>query len=96
MFSPPSAGDVTRRRSRSQYADEIADNPDVIGIVIRNLNVGKFILDQDHQFETIEPIEAEIIAEVRFISDSFGINTQILGDEPTYPIRIKMWRSSLR
>jgi hypothetical protein len=59
---------------------EIADNFDLIGIVIRDLDAGEFIFDQYHQLQTIEPTDAEIVTEVRFIYNQFGINTQILAN----------------
>jgi hypothetical protein len=59
---------------------EIADNFDLIGIVIRDLDAREFIFDQYHQLQTIEPADAEIVTEVRFIYNPFGINTQILAN----------------
>jgi hypothetical protein len=56
-------------------ADEIADDFDLIGIVVRNLHADKCIFDQYHQFEAIEAVDAELVTEVRFICNSFGINT---------------------
>jgi hypothetical protein len=47
-------------------ADEIADDLDVS---FRNFNAGKFIFDQHHQLELIEPVEAEIVTEVGLICD---------------------------
>jgi hypothetical protein len=78
-------------------ADEIADDLDLIGIVVRNLNVGKFILDQYHQFKATEPIEAEIVAKVRFICNPFGINACVLGNESAHLVGIKilLWRGWL-
>jgi hypothetical protein len=61
-------------------SDEIADNFDLIGIVIRDLDAREFIFDQYHQLQTIEPADAEIVTEVRFIYNPFGINTQILAN----------------
>jgi len=61
-------------------SDEIADNLDLIGIVIRDLDAREFIFDQYHQLQTIEPADAEIVTEVRFIYNPFGINTQILAN----------------
>jgi hypothetical protein len=55
-------------------SDEIADNLDLIGIVIRDLDAREFIFDQYHQLQTIEPADAEIVTEVRFIYNPFGIN----------------------
>ena len=34
----------------------------------------------DHQLQTIEPVDPEIVTEVRFIYNPFGINTQILAN----------------
>jgi hypothetical protein len=60
--------------------DEVADNFDLIGIVIRDLDVKEFIFDQYHQLKTIEPVDPKIVTEVRFIYNPFGINTQILAN----------------
>jgi hypothetical protein len=60
--------------------DEIANNFDLIGIVIRDLDVKEFIFDQYHQLQTIEPVDPEIVTEVGFIYNPFGINTQILAN----------------
>jgi hypothetical protein len=36
------------------------------------------------QLETIEPVGAEVLAQVRFICDPSDINTQILGNESAH------------
>jgi hypothetical protein len=75
-------------------ADEIADDFDLTGIVIRNLHASEFVFDQYHQLETIEPADAEIVTEVRFIGNAFDINTQILANESAHfvGIIILLWR----
>jgi len=55
--------------------DNIADDFDLIRSGVRKFNAGEFIFDQYHQLELIEPVKAEILTEVRFIRNSFGINT---------------------
>jgi hypothetical protein len=50
-------------------ADEIADDFDPLGIVIRNLHAIEFIFDQYRQLKTIEPV---------------GAQTQIVGNENSY------------
>ncbi len=59
-------------------SDEIADNLDLIGVVIRDLDAGESILDQYHQLQTIEPVDAKIVTKVGLIYNPFGINTQIV------------------
>jgi len=61
--------------------DEIADDFHFMRSLVRKFKVSKFIFDQYHQLELIEPAEAEIVSEMRFICNSFGINTQILGNK---------------
>ena len=48
-------------------SDEIANNLYLVGVFIRDLNTGKFIFHQYHQLQTTEPVDAEIVTEVRFI-----------------------------
>ena len=55
-------------------ADEIANEFDLIGIVVRNLYACKCIFDQYHQLEAIVTVHPEF-AEVRFIRKLFGLNT---------------------
>ena len=64
--------------------DEIADNLYLVGILIRDLQTGKFIFHKYHQLQTTEPINAEIVTEVCFIYNSFGVDTQILANEGAY------------
>ena len=43
---------------RHRYvSDEIADHRDFLDTGIRKFDAGKFILDQYHQLELIEPVE---------------------------------------
>jgi hypothetical protein len=69
-------------------ADEIADNFDLFGIAIRNLYASEFIFDQYCQLETIEPVGAQILTEVRLIRDAADIDTEIVGNENTYSASI--------
>jgi hypothetical protein len=55
-------------------ADEIADDIDMLDIVVGDFYASEFILDRDHQFESVEPIGPEIVSEVRFIRDKFEIH----------------------
>jgi len=55
-------------------ADEIANEFDLIGIVVRNLYGYECIFDQYHQLEAIVTIHPEF-AEVRFIRKLFDLNT---------------------
>jgi hypothetical protein len=55
-------------------ADEIADEFDLIGIVVRNLHAYECIFDQYHQLEAIVTIHPEF-TEVHFIRNLFDLNT---------------------
>src|SRR5215813_12086524 len=61
-------------------ADEIADGFDPVDDIIADFNAEP-IFDHDHQFEPVEPVGPEILAEVRFIRDAFGVYPQMLGNE---------------
>jgi hypothetical protein len=69
-------------------SDEIANNLYLVGILIRDLHTGKFIFHQYHQLQTTEPVDAEIVTKVRFIYNSFGINTQITANKGAYFVSI--------
>jgi len=56
-------------------ADEIANDFNLIAIVIRKLYACECIFDQYHQFEAIITVHAEFVTEMRFICNSFAINT---------------------
>ena len=73
---------------------EISDDCDFVRTSVRKFNTGKLILNQYHQLELIEPIEAEIIAEARFVLNLFDVDTKILGDKRAYSVGIKisLWR----
>ena len=62
-------------------ADEIADDFDLVDLVIRNFQAGELIFDRDHQFKTIKPVGPEIIEEMRFIRHTFDLDAQMLGNE---------------
>jgi hypothetical protein len=72
-------------------ADEISDDLDLIGNVVRDLHAGEFIFHQDHQLEAIEPVGAKIVAEVRFICNTSDINTEILGNKRTHSVDLKFF-----
>ena len=55
-------------------SDKITDDRDFLDVGIRKFNAGKFIFNQYHQLELIEPVEAEI-AEVGFIRNLIGVET---------------------
>ncbi len=63
-------------------ADEIADDFDLVDLVIRNFQAGELIFDRDHQFKTIKPVGPEIIKEMRFIRHTFDLDAQMLGNGP--------------
>src|SRR5262245_3148908 len=61
-------------------ADEIADGFDPIDDIVPDFNAEP-IFDHDHQFEAVEPVGPEILAEVCFIGDALGVYAQMLGNE---------------
>jgi hypothetical protein len=71
-------------------ADEIADDFNLIGIIVGNLHINERILDQYRQLKTIEPVGAEIVTEVRFICNASDIDTQIVGDQCAHSVAIKI------
>jgi len=54
---------------------EITNDFNLISIVIRNLDARECIFDQYHQFEAIITVHVEFVTEMRFIRNSFDINT---------------------
>jgi hypothetical protein len=62
-------------------ADEIADDFDLIDVVIRDLQAGEFIFDHDYQFKTIEPVGPEVIDEICLVRHTFDFDAQMLGNE---------------
>jgi len=54
---------------------EIADDLDLLHSGLRKFSAGKLFLDQYQQFKLIEGIKIKIVPKVRFISNSFDINT---------------------
>ena len=60
--------------------DKIADELDLIDIVIKQFNAGRFF-DRDHQLKSLQPIKSEILHEVRLIRDAGGIDPQLIRDE---------------
>jgi hypothetical protein len=69
-------------------ADEIAHELSLIGFV-HNFSLCKLFFDQDHQFNNIEPIEPEILPEVRHNADILRIEAQILNSRHR-----SVWRCS--
>ena len=55
--------------------DEDADGFDLCQGVIRKFSAGELFLDQYQQLESIEGIKIKIVSKVRFICNSFDINT---------------------
>ena len=56
-------------------ADEIADDFDPVHSGDRKVHAREFFLDQDQQLELIERVKIKIVSEVRFVCNSFGIDT---------------------
>jgi hypothetical protein len=60
-------------------ADEITDDFDRRRV--RKFNAREFIFDQYQQFELLEPVNPEIVAEVCFINNLAGVYSKIIGNE---------------
>jgi hypothetical protein len=81
---------MTRHRSwplvihAFHVTDEVADDFDLVDIVIRDLHADELIFDRYHQFKTIEPVGPEIFGEVRFIRDTLDIDAQMLGNDSAH------------
>ena len=64
--------------------DKISNRINLLGSGVgEKINAHKFIFDQYHQLKLVEPIEAEIVGQIRFICNFLGINICILGNELT-------------
>jgi len=60
-------------------SDEIANDFDLINIIIRDFQSGELVFDKHRQFKTIKLIGPEIFCEVRVIRDQFDIHIQMVG-----------------
>ena len=69
---------------------EIADDFDFMHSSVRKFDASKFILDQYHQLELIEPVKAEIVTQMRFVCNLFGTNAEIIGNKRAHFISIKI------
>jgi len=74
------SGEIGADRAFNE-ADEIADRLDMIDLTIRDLDRSESIFDGHHEFDTIEPISAEIVDKVSFIHDAFELDAQAIGDD---------------
>jgi hypothetical protein len=50
---------------------------------IRKFNANELVFDRYHQLELIEPVNAKIVTEMRFIYNLIHVNTEILGNKST-------------
>ena len=64
-------------------ANEIADDLNLIGVVIHDFDVGEQIFDQRQQFETIKPVGPKVMAQVRIVRNATEVDTKLLGDKRT-------------
>lgn len=55
--------------------DKITDDFDPLHSVVRKFGAEKFFFDQYNQLKLIEGIKVKIVSEVRFIGNSFDINS---------------------
>jgi hypothetical protein len=61
--------------ARTNLSAKIADDFDPIHSGDRKFYAREFFLDQDRQLELIERVKTKIVSEVRFVCNSFGIDT---------------------
>jgi hypothetical protein len=50
---------------------------------IRKFNANELVFDRYYQLELIEPVNAKIVTEMRFIYNLIHVNTEILGNKST-------------
>ena len=62
-------------------ANEITNNFNLIGVTVGDFNVSEFIFDQYQQFQTIKPVDPEIVTEVRFVRNASNIDFEMLGNQ---------------
>ena len=65
--------------SALEKADKIADYVDLFDIVITQFQA-RPIFNENHQLKTIKPTNPEITREMGLVSNTFEINTQLIGD----------------
>src|SRR5262249_40464007 len=61
-------------------ADEVADEFDLLDIVIQQFNAGAFF-NKNHQLHALQPIKPEILQDVRLIPDARGMNSELIRDQ---------------
>jgi len=66
---------VQRQRVNLRVPDEITHDFDLLYSGVRKFYAGEFFLEQYQQLELFEGIKVKIVSEMRFICNSFGINT---------------------
>jgi hypothetical protein len=66
---------ISQQTGDLDVADEIADDFDPVHSGDRKFYAREFFLDQDQQLELIERVKTKIVSEVRFVCNSFGIDT---------------------
>jgi hypothetical protein len=62
-------------------AHEITDGIDMLDYDVSNLDAGYLIFNRNHEFEAIEPIGSEVVAEARFISQTICIDSEMTGND---------------
>ena len=59
--------------------NEISDNIDLINVVIIQLDASIFF-NEDHQPKSLKPIGVKVTHDMRLVSDSFDIDTELIRD----------------
>jgi hypothetical protein len=72
-IGPPSASVPFALLRDHHTSDEVADEFDLIDIVIKQFNAGR-VFDENHQLKSLQPIKSEILHEVRLIRDAGGVD----------------------
>jgi hypothetical protein len=76
------------RHGMLNVPDEVADNFDPVCIV-RKLDVVEVVLDQDQQFQTVEPVGAEIVAQVRIVRDAADVDVEMVCEKCPNVVRVR-------
>jgi hypothetical protein len=62
-------------------ADQITHSCHLIRLFLSDFHAAKLVLDGDYQFETVEPIGAEIFNQARLVRNAPQIDVELRGDE---------------
>jgi hypothetical protein len=66
---------------RFDVTNEIADDLNLVRIILRDLQPREMVFDHNHQLKAIKPVSPEIINEVCGIGDTSDVYVQMLGNK---------------